>query len=455
MSIFSLRCISIFAFCFLYASNGSASLLPLPTDDASVPLPSHDAVCDGGIVSKKRLSKYIIGLTDNGASKTAGDLIYGDPVLWRSIFFTTPEQFCPTKAFCPKGVDKKCQDQIDACKSASNQAIVNARALFKQLTKETAKAQPVYKEAASLSNEDADKQAAIYFSSPANIDARIVCTATDIPSPPPPETSKFRVRGISDDLYIDRSDEKAFKATSQATLTSTGDRSTTPTQTLKTKGAIGYAFEGDTIAAIPYFSFYQSVTDTFGKPQSTDPTSNVAAGMLFNSRFSTGQINNVINAKPQFFVNTKDHSEIGSLRLSYTPYTSFLDSPNLNLFQQLPFFPMLSAQVQFDLRLDAGTYANRGNDPVQSLLNKDYVRSGTRVGLAFTTDPNLPSFTLVLAQTYLYGLSGSVRNLSISEASLTYNFNKYVGLTGSYRNGIDEDTAIRVETWMVGLSGRF
>jgi hypothetical protein len=454
MSRFLLRCISAFAFCFLYAASGSAALPPLPSN-VTVPLPSHDDVCDGGIVSKRQLAKYIIELTNNGASKLASKLIFGDAVLWRSIFFTTPEQFCPAKAFCPKGVDQKCQDQIDACKSARNQAIVNARALFRQLTEESAKAQPVYKEAPSLSNADADKRAEIYFSNPTDIDGRIVCTATDIPPPPPPETSKFRVRGVSDDLYIDRSDEQAFKATSQATLTSTGDRSTTPTQTLKTKGAVGYAFEGDRTAAIPYFSFYQSVTDTFGKPQSTDPASNVAAGVLFNTRFSTGQVNNVIGAKPQFLLNTKDHSEIGSLRLSYTPYTSFPDALNLNLFQQVPFLTMLSAQIQFDLRLDAGAYANRGNDPVQSLLNKDYLRSGTRVGLAFTTDPNLPSITLVLAHTYLYGISGTVRNLSISEASLTYNFNKYVGLTGSYRNGIDEDTAIRVETWMVGLSGRF
>ena len=89
------------------------------------------------------------------------------------------------------------------------------------------------------------------------------------------------------------------------------------------------------------------------------------------------------------------------------------------------------------------------------MLNKDFVRSGTRVGLALTTDPNTPSFTLILAETWLYGFAGTVRNLSIFDASLTYNFNKYVGLTGSYRNGIDEDTAVRVETWLVGLSGRF
>jgi len=174
---------------------------------------------------------------------------------------------------------------------------------------------------------------------------------------------------------------------------------------------------------------------------------------------SSAVVNHVISAKPQYLLNTKDHSEIGSLRLSYTPYTFFAgDTPNLNFFQPVIYSPLpLYASILFDLRLDAGAYGDRGNNPVQRLLNKDFVRSGTRAGFAFTTDPNpnAPSFTLVVAETYLYGFSGTVRNLNIFEASLTFNFNKYVGLTGSYRNGTDEDTAIRVETWMVGLSGRF
>ena len=198
-----------------------------------------------------------------------------------------------------------------------------------------------------LFNTAANTQAQVYFSSADDNVNRITCTSVDIPAPAPPEKSKFRIRGISDDLYIDRSEEN-FKSTSQATLTSTGNRSAIPTQNLKAKAALGYAFEGETITTIPYVSFYQSITDTFGKPQSTDPASNVAAGMLFTSNVY-GLISQTISAKPQYLLNTKDHSEIGSLRLIYTPYTGFTNAPNLNLFQQLPFFPTLSAQIQFDL----------------------------------------------------------------------------------------------------------
>lgn len=438
-------------FCFFSINEGSAGLLP-----------PHGDICDDGIVSKKLLASYILELNDN---KVAKRMIFGDAVLWRSIFTDEPEQFCSAKAVCRrKGLTgKDCNKEIEACVAGQDLAVSNAGTFFDELTIETAKKRAIYTEDAVLVRASAGARARIYFSSPDDRANAIVCTAIDIPAPPPPsvtEKSPFRVRGVSGDLYIDRSSTDAFKSTSQATLTSTGDRSATPTQTLKARAALGYAVQvATTTVAIPYISFYQSITDTFGRPQSTDPASNVAAGVLFSSSFSDSEVNHVIGAKPQYLLNTKDHSEIGSLRLSYTPYTYFSgDTPNLNFFQPISYSPIpLYAQIQFDLRLDAGAYANRGNDPVQRLLNKDFLRSGSRVGFAFTTDPNpnSPSLTLVVAETYLYGFSGTVRNLNIFEASLTYNFNKYVGLTGSYRNGTDEDTAIRVETWIVGLSGRF
>jgi hypothetical protein len=435
-------------FCFFPIGKGSAAALP-----------SHDDICTGGVVSKDLLVNYLIGSNDN---KGAQKLVIGHIISGRALF--TDEQLCSANVVCRAGQKASaCDDEVKACTTAQTQAIVDARIFFDALTVETAKkAAAIYTESASLKNTDPDKRAQKFFGAKDSDNSTVCSAANDVNPPPPPsaiEASQFRVRGVSDDLYVDRNDksmDKAFKATSQATLTSTGDRSTNPTQTLKAKAALGYAFDVSGATVIPYISFYQSITDTFGKPQSTDPTSNVAAGMLFTSSISRGLVNNVFGAKPQYLLNTKDHSEIGSLRLSYTPYTFFAgDTPNLNFFQPIPFLPMLSADIIFDLRLDAGVYANRGNDPVQSLLNRDFVRSGSRFGLAFTTDPNTPSFTLILAETCLYGFAGTVRNLNIFDASLTYNFNKYVGLTGTYRNGIDEDTAIRTETWMVGLSGRF
>ncbi|WP_315836057.1 hypothetical protein [Bradyrhizobium prioriisuperbiae] len=94
--------------------------------------------------------------------------------------------------------------------------------------------------------------------------------------------SPLRVRGVSNDLLI-RRDNPSFSSTSQATATISGDHSTTKTQNYKLTGAVGYAFESGFTAAVPYVSFYQSITDTEGKAQSRDPTSFVAGGMMFTT----------------------------------------------------------------------------------------------------------------------------------------------------------------------------
>ncbi|WP_315836056.1 hypothetical protein [Bradyrhizobium prioriisuperbiae] len=167
-----------------------------------------------------------------------------------------------------------------------------------------------------------------------------------------------------------------------------------------------------------------------------------------------------IAAKPQFLQNTKDHSQIASLTLLYRPFTAFDVSNggmNLNDPRPIPFWLSAYAEILFDLRADMGYYTDRGNDPVESLVNRSFGRAGSRVGFALTTDSSGPSFTLVVAETYLYGFAGSVRNLSFFETSLTYNFDekKYVGLKASYTKGRDEDTALPVQRWLVGLSARY
>ena len=93
MSKFSFRFFLSAMFLLLLIDGGAAEVLPLP-------LPSHGDVCDGGVVSKKLLAKYIIELTDTKDSKLAGKLIFGDAVLWRSIFTEETKKFCSADAVC-------------------------------------------------------------------------------------------------------------------------------------------------------------------------------------------------------------------------------------------------------------------------------------------------------------------------------------------------------------------
>lgn len=112
----------------------------------------------------------------------------------------------------------------------------------------------------------------------------------------------------------------------------------------------------------------------------------------------------------------------------------------------------------FNLRSDTGSYTNRGNTPAVVAVNQDFERARTQVGFTLSTDgiANLPSFTLILTETYLYGFSGFYRNLDLFQATLTYYFvNTYTGLTASYKHGRDEDTAVAAQVWTIGLSAHY
>jgi hypothetical protein len=300
-----------------------------------------------------------------------------------------------------------------------------------------------------------------YFST--STDGGIECVGPKSPrvpqSPAAANASPLRVRGVSNDLLIAR-DLPSFSSTSQATLTVSGDHTTNQTRNVKAIGAVGYAFTGDLTTAVPYVSFYQSITDVKGKATSLDSNNFVATGMMFTTTVPGDLLVQTFAAKPQFLENTKDRSQIASLTFVYRPFTAFDVSGggfNINDPRPLPFWPSAYAEILFDFRGNFGQYTDRGIDPVQRLLNQDYARAGAHFGFSITTDSTGPSFTLTVVETYLHGFSGSVRNLDLFEASLTYNFDekKYVGLKASYTKGRNEDTALPVQSWLVGLSARY
>jgi hypothetical protein len=446
------------AFCLSWTlPSRAAGLLPQQSDICDAVPDAHTDVN----ASKKLVANYLLVGNTYGIKRA-----FGGPEQWRLIFTQAPGEFCSSNLVCPRGTREDiCTKTIETCKRSKFDAVNLAQEFFDAMKTENSSTNASFKLNSTLANSATQEQT--YFAT-ATDDASLRCVMPEKPKPPPPpavaDKSRIRLRGVSDDLYIDRN-RPEFKSTSQAAVTVSGDHSvsTTQTQTTKIKGAVGYAFEpGGHTAVIPYISFYQSLTDVTGKPQTTDPTSNVAGGLLFSTTKESGHFENVISAKPQFLDNTKDGSQIGSLRLMYTPYTTFdVSGGGLNLNNLRPIDILGSkgyAQIQVDLRADVGQYANIGNDPVQRLLNKDFTRAGSRFGFAFMTDPVSPSLTLVVAETLLYGFTGLVRNFDLFETSLTYNLDpktNYLGLSATYRKGRDEDTALRVQTWLLGLTARY
>ena len=275
--------------------------------------------------------------------------------------------------------------------------------------------------------------------------------------PRTPSCPRIRVRGLSDDLYVDRS-LPAFKGTTSATGNFTSDTSGTHTNSLKVTGSVGYAFDSiPQTQMVPYFSVYQSYTHTAGKPTVFDANDNVAGGVLFQHYFDYEGVSHVFSIKPQYLQNTSSQAELASLRAIYAPW---MDIPfNVNTFRQLGFLPGTPwAQIVFNLRSDSGSYQNRGNTPAVMAVNQDFERAGAQLGFTLTTDR---SRERAVSDTNCHRdlslrISGFYRNIDLLQASLTYNIiNNYVGLTGTYKHGRDKDTAVAAQVWTIGLSAHF
>jgi hypothetical protein len=307
----------------------------------------------------------------------------------------------------------------------------------------------------------------------------IICTKTDLPPAPKAVVLKMpenlRLRANSDDLNIG-SKEDAFKTVKPATINYTRD-DVQKSNTAKLQAALGYAFVRDFDLPpgfsflhgelVPYISAVQSITKTPGKVPTFADSNNVATGALFNARIGLDAVagwNNYITAKPQYLWNTKDKSEIASMRFIYQPWTQNLVSSALNLKLNTP-IPISSfvggdptwLQLLFDLRDDVGGYNKKSTDPTVAITQTSYHRAGSKFGIGISTNDKTAHVVLTVTETLLYGFTGSVKHLDLFESTLSFYFDSTsnYAFTLSYSKGNNEDTAERAQTYMAGLSVKF
>jgi hypothetical protein len=284
----------------------------------------------------------------------------------------------------------------------------------------------------------------------------------------------FRLRLSPDDLNIDASQKDAFKGLKPATASFTRDGVAKKTS-ISAQAALGYAIPLDFAApasaeyfsaeVVPYLAALQSYSKVDGKAATYGDTNNWAIGALFDTNVTfvgTASVNNIFMAKPQYLWNTKDRSEIASLKFIWQPWTQNLvgsaPSPTINT----P-FPIGSAidgyyaQLLFDLRLDSGAYTNKGNDPMISPEHNSFVRGGSMFGFAVSTPALGPYVTVNVTETLLDGFAGQVRYISLFQAALSYYFDSTgnIGVTARYTNGRDEDTTEYAQTYTIGLAAKF
>jgi hypothetical protein len=432
-------------------------------DDVDPILPARGDVCVGGTVSRQKLATVLLV---NGKNYDAVIATAGNPT---AIF--SDGNFCHTspaqRQSCKK--DPTTPDCMAAakCTAALSGALQSADEFFASLNSEIKKKdQALYSESealATLPRGTGDQTVAYFGSDPKHIYS-IGCTAATVSPPPKPfdptkdkVLSPLRVRGLSDNLNVDRT-AAGFKSTTPATASYTSDTLTAHTSTVKIASAFGYAI--DTIPQaqiVPYLSVTQSLTESSIKPSAVDQNNNVAAGVLLQRYFDADQVSHIFSIKPQFLYNTANFAEIESVRAIYTPELNIPFS--LNTFRRLEFIPGQPwYELLFNVRSDSGAYANRGKTPAVIATNRDFERAGIQAGFAVSTDgiPNFPSMTFIATETYLYGFSGFYRTIDLFQASATYNLvSNYLGLTATYKKGRDEDTAVASQQWTVGLSGRY
>lgn len=429
-------------------------------DAVDLSLPQPEKVCANGTVVKRALATVLLNNAKNTDAVEAISLLPGDQ--WTKLF-TDTTNFCPAPAAncTPDSTDKQCKAALK-CQAYQIQAVSTADAFFTSLNTETSRPGAYYQESNELKKKGSPlEQIRLYFGSADNNAARIICTGKPAPEAPAPfdptknkVLSNIRIRGASDDLYVGR-DQIGFKGTTSATASYSADTSAAHTYTTKVNGAVGYAIQaGLETWVVPYVSTYQSISQVAPKAAVPSPIDNVAGGVLIQSFFNAGDVSNYFSVKPQFLDNTTTNAELASVRGIYRPETFAV-----NTFQQLESLPYpLWGEILFNLRGDLGSYTNRGNTPAVVAVNRDFDRAGTQVGFALSSDgvATLPSLTLIVSETYLYGFSGYYRSLSQFQTSLTYNLpNSFLGFTASYKNGRDEDTAVFAQIWTVGLSAHY
>jgi hypothetical protein len=448
-----------------------AIVAPIHSASAQI-FPRHKDVCVGGIVSKEKLAKAFVRVKPEWYDlyvrtlESAGNR----QQVWLTIF--TDDNFCENNPAClgPDPDAKPSKDPNAKPKLntvGAKKTLDDLRVAFRFVLEDETGPGKSY----AISSIPAR---ASYFLGDDKQNA-IRCLANEpliaSKSPSLNLPSQLRLRANSDDLKIP-SDADAFKGVTPATVSFTRDGTTTKTNTTKLQAALGYAFDLKTIfpansndysyfdgELVPYISATQSISKVAGKAATFADSNNVAVGAQLNTQMTLDQtpgVNHVLSAKPQYLWNTKDNSEIASVRAVYEPWSYGTPIP-INAPFRRTLITDTWLQVLFDLRTDVGEYTKVGIDPKTASTHTSFTRSGSHFGFAVGTVADGPHVVLNVTETMLYGFMGSVRQLSYFDSNLSYYFDSTdrFAFTVKYTKGQNEDTAEWAQTATVGFSAKF
>jgi hypothetical protein len=445
-----------------------AALAPIDLAHAQT-FPRHDDICVAGVVSKEKLAKAFLKTQDDWLN------LYIDSVeptnnpqrqpQWRRIF--TDKNFCEKNPAClgPDPDDHGKPPKLST--KVAESTLKDLRLAFEgALETNTAPGMTYRISDSSIGTSyflDDSKQIQCLTNEPP-----VAAKLPDIKLP-------VRLRANSDDLNI-KGTEPAFKNVKPATIIFKRDGVTQKTNTAALQATIGVPIPLGPLAVplvkteglssfggevVPYISAAQSVSKVDGKPSTLADTNVVALGALLNTDATFDRmpgVDHALMAKPQYLWNTKDKSEIASLKFIYQPWTDGRP-PAINT--PFPLTTVLDGTwvtLVFDLRDDVGQYIKKGIDPKTALTHTSFNRAGSRFGFAVSTDEKKGAHVvLTVTETLLYGFAGGLKQLSFFDSSLSYYFDSTsnFGFTVTYTKGQNEDTAIAAQTVTAGLSAKF
>lgn len=230
-------------------------------------------------------------------------------------------------------------------------------------------------------------------------------------------------------------------------------------------GTVGYGFAFGPLSAavpqilaIPYVSVDREgkfaapgakaeafSADTIGYGLAWQADVIAPTGQVLTFSLRPDYLQNFLDGSRIFSLNTKVVPTIATLPLNHSMDCDFMITGCGSLFGMM---------LQFDLRANVGWFTDVGK-PADPRLNHDYVRWGTLIGpqFEFKLTDDLP---IDLGATYTDYIpsAGFKKSLGDLQAALTFNFDKQkiIGLTGQYVNGRRDDTAARVQMWLIGLT---
>ena len=133
-------------------------------DEPDPNLPTHDAVCVNGLVSKRALAAVLLVNNKNYDAVLA---VSRGPELWHTIF--TDDNFCKVPLSCAKNPNTDACKAAAKCMTAKTIAVAGGAEFFASLNIESKKPNASYIESsglAALSNGNTGDQVSRYFSDP-------------------------------------------------------------------------------------------------------------------------------------------------------------------------------------------------------------------------------------------------------------------------------------------------